>query len=236
MSRTSYAIPFAPTTFDSESVVPLYKQLYEEVRSAILNGRLSAGTRLPSTRTLADELDVSRNTVSSAFDQLLAEGYLESHVGDGTYVARTLPDDLLHIDSSQPPPRQTAPKGRRLSQRGNLLMHTPVGVLHTQIHPYAFCSGLPALDAFPFDIWARLEARFWQKPQRELLTYGNAAGYKPLREAVAGYLGTARAVRCTPDQVIIVAGSQQALDLTGRVLLDPGDSVWIEDPGYLGAR
>jgi GntR family transcriptional regulator/MocR family aminotransferase len=233
MARHIAAVP--EILLDMSSVVPLHRQLYEGLRGMILAGRLSAGTRLPATRMLARELQISRNTVLNAFEQLLAEGYVEGQMGSGTYVSHVLPDDLLRVPSS-PAAQPPMPANRRLSRRGSLLAVTPVSVARDQGLPRAFRPGLPAFDTFPFDVWTRLVARHWRQPPSELLSYGDPAGYLPLREAIAAYLRAARGVQCTPDQVIVVAGSQQGLDLAARVLLDPGDYVWIEDPGYVGAR
>ncbi len=239
MAKLSNAVPLAPVSLDAASNVPLYRQVYDDLRRAILKGQLKTGTRLPSTRELAAELGVSRNTVMNAFEQLLAEGYLEGRTGSGTFVSKALPEDLL---SARAESRRAAgaarAKGARLglSRRGELLSRTAVNVSRTPGPARAFRPGSPALDAFPFEIWSRLNARHWRRPRRELLNYGEAAGYMPLREAIAAHLGAARAVRCEPEQVIVVAGAQQALDLAARVLLDPGDAVWIEEPGYLGAR
>jgi GntR family transcriptional regulator/MocR family aminotransferase len=233
MARHVAAVP--EILLDTSSAVPLHRQLYEGLRGAILAGRLSAGTRLPATRMLAHELGISRNTVLNAFEQLLAEGYVEGQTGSGTYVSHVLPDDLLHVLPT-PPAQPLAPSNRRLSQRGSLLAATSVTAVDDQGPPRAFRTGLPAFDTFPFDIWTRLVARHWKQPPPELLSYGDPAGYHRLREVIAAYLGAARGVQCTTDRVIIVAGSQQGLDLAARVLLDPGDRVWIEDPGYVGAR
>ena len=206
------------------SPLPLYQQLYNWLREAILNGKLAAGTRLPSTRSLASELAVSRNTVLIAFEQLLAEGYLESKVGAGTYVTHLLPDEMLQVDRGEAPVRHIARSGGVLTQS------------HSATSPLAFRPNLPGLDVFPIELWSKLTARCWRQQPRELLGYGPAAGYQPLREAIAEYLQVSRAVKCAADQVIIVNGSQQALDLAARVLLSRGDEVWFEDPGYLGAR
>src|SRR4051794_27308303 len=233
MARHVAAVP--EILLDTSSAVPLHRQLYEGLRGTILAGRLSAGTRLPATRTLARELQISRNTVLNAFEQLLAEGYVEGLTGSGTYVSHVLPDDLLRVPSASVA-QPTAPANRRLSHRGALLAATPVSVARDQGLPRAFRPGLPAFDTFPFDVWTRLVARRWKQPPPELLSYGDPAGYWPLRVAIAAYLHAARGVQCTADQVIVVAGSQQGLDLAARVLLDPGDHVWIEDPGYVGAR
>jgi GntR family transcriptional regulator/MocR family aminotransferase len=219
---------------DAASNVPLYYQLYEGLRSAILGGPLAANTRLPASRALAKELSVSRTTVMEAYSQLFAEGYIEGKIGSGTYVSHTLPDTVLHISmaTNAAPARQA----RSPSRRGKLLGTIPTSLSPDRGTPRAFRLGLPAFDTFPFDIWARLMSRYWRKPPPELLAYGEPAGFWPLREAIAEYLRASRGVRCTPHQVIIVAGSQQGLDLATRVLLDPGDKVWFEDPGYLGAR
>lgn len=227
------ALPFALDTGAHEA---LYLQLYRQVRTAILAGQIAPGTRLPATRALAASLGVSRNTIISAFEQLLAEGYLQGRVGDGTYVSRALPEDTLLVKTEQPRQPETAPRQRRLSQRGTTLAATPVTVTRTDGAPAAFRPGLPALDSFPDAVWGRLLNSRWRSRTSSLLGYGQPAGYEPLREAIASYLRAARGVRCEAAQVLVVAGSQQALDLVARVLLDPGDAVLIENPGYLGAR
>jgi GntR family transcriptional regulator / MocR family aminotransferase len=233
MSRHLVGLP--DLRLDPAAPHPLHHQLYDGLRTAILSGRLAAGARLPSTRALADELDVSRNTVLDAYAQLLAEGYAEGKVGSGTYVSRALPDDLLHVHADRFALPATSER-RGPSRRGALLAATPVSTAREYGRPRAFGPGLAAFDTFPFEIWARLMLRRWRRPPPELLSYGDPAGYRPLREAIAAYLNAARGVRCTAEQVIVVAGSQQGLDLAARVLLDPGDPAWIEDPGYMGAR
>ncbi|HET9011550.1 MAG TPA: PLP-dependent aminotransferase family protein [Gemmatimonadaceae bacterium] len=224
---------------DADSVVPLYEQLYQGLRTAIVEGRLRRGSRMPGTRMLADDLGISRNTATLAYDQLSAEGYLERRQRGGTFVARVLPDRLL-LSRRAPAPlvvtrHQTS--ARTLSARGAALAGIALpSSVNTRIAPRAFRPGVPALDAFPVALWARLSARYWRRLDRPALAYGHSAGHQPLREAIAQHLAVARGVRCTSDQVIIVGGSQQALDLTMRLLLDPHDTVWLEDPGYLGAR
>jgi len=236
MSKQSVAVPFTTLSLDASSPVPLYRQLYEELRQAILSGQLRPSARLQSTRELAVELGVSRNTVMNAFEQLLAEGYLEGQVGSGTYVSRALPDDMLQAGAVSVRAAHARRKGRALSSRGRVIAGTMVNASPALSSTRAFRPGTPALDAFPFDAWMKLTARHWRYPRRDLLGYGDSAGYGPLREAISEYLGAARAVRCDPGQVIITSGAQQALDLAARLLLDAGDSVWIEDPGFLGAR
>lgn len=239
-------MPKQSSSFDLTAIIhlerssekSLYQQLYDALRSAVLTGRLLPGVRLPSTRDLAKSLGVSRNTVVSAFEQLVAEGYLESRVGDGAYVRPSLPDDLLHAPHRNAHHQRavysnTAP---RLSKRHQAITAAPMGGTANQHLPRAFRTGIPALDVFPTTVWSSLVARHWRSARPELLTYGDAAGYQLLRAAIAHYLGAARGVRCTTEQVLITAGSQHALDLAAQMLIDPGDPVWIEDPGYRGAR
>ncbi len=234
--KQSNAMPFVPVVLERWSEVPMQRQLYDYLREAILSGRLAGGLRLPSTRALSGELGVSRNTVVSAFDQLLAEGYMEGKVGAGTYVARVLPEQVLNV-AVPPDGKGGVPhSGREISRRGRQVSGMPGGQVSFREMPRAFQPGLPALDEFPFRIWAGLLARHWRNPSPDLLRPGDPAGYRPLREAVAAYLGAARGVRCAPGQIVITAGSQQALDLAARVLLDPGDTAWVEDPGYQGVK
>jgi GntR family transcriptional regulator/MocR family aminotransferase len=235
MPNRATLITLPNIVLDQALPIPLYRQLYNALREAMLTGQLKAGTRLPATRALAGDFGVSRNTVMNAYTQLLAEGYVEGEVGSGTYVARTLPDELLQARTSAIQAHAPIQNGRTLSQRGMRLASLRVPTPRFPSELKAFRPGMPALDAFPYELWARLLMRRWRRPQRSLLGYGDAAGYKPLREVIASYLGEARAVRCVAEQVIVVAGSQQALDLTARVLLDEGDGAWIEDPGYPGA-
>jgi len=221
---------------DSGLATPLQRQLYHGVRQAILETRLLPGIRLPSSRSLAAELGVSRNTVVLAFDQLIAEGYLEGRERSGTRVAAALPSRGPRLQAKPAPnPKGTAPR-RLLSARGNAIaagsiLSSPGGRF---VEPRPFRPGVPALDAFPCRLWTRITLRHWRATPN--LAYGDPAGYPPLRRAIAEYVTAARGARCVPEQVIVTSGSQQGLDLAARVLLDPGDQVWMEDPGYLGAR
>lgn len=228
-------VPFISLQLDRRSAVPLHRQLYDELRSAVLAGRLSPGARLPSTRSLSADLGISRNTAAGAFDQLLAEGYLEGKVGSGTYVAGSLPEDLLRVRELPRANARPAVPPAELSRRGAVLAATPVSSPCLG-SARAFRPGVPALDEFPCELWARMAARILRHPPAGLLNYADAAGYPPLRHAIAEYLRAARGVRCSAGQVIVTAGSQQALDLAARLLLDPGDVAWVENPGYLGAR
>lgn len=215
------------------SEVPLHLQVYEGLREAILEGTLKPALKLPSTRAMATHLGVSRNTVLLAFEQLLLEGYLESRVGDGTYVTHTLPDTSLQKVEVKPISEGVQP---RLSGRARKLLEVQVTQYLSQPEYRAFRSGMPALKDFPFEEWRKLHARHWKNPPVQLLSYGDPRGHFPLRQAISEYLNASRGVRCTPDQVLITSGSQQGLELAARLLLDEGDSLWMEDPGYLGAR
>ncbi len=225
---------------DASLATPLYQQLYEGLRNTILTGQLQAGWRLPSTRALTTDLGISRATVQLAFEQLIAEGYLEGRSGSGTYVSAALPTEGFLSTAVQTNRTQLLTQDRAISQRASVIMTSPyIGPplrIPGKSWPRAFRVGQPAYDAFPHKTWESLLVRSWRQMPQDLLTYHRVAGYLPLREAIAEYLATARGVRCTARQVIIVCGSQQGIDLTARVLLDPGERVWIEDPGYTGAR
>ncbi len=219
---------------DGRLAVPLHRQLYERVRKAILDRQLRGGMRLPSTRILADELGISRNTVLTAFDQLIAEGYLEGKVGSGTFVARAIPDELLSL-RNRASARVSPSRQPRLSRRAAPLS----SLTATAGRQRAFEPGIPAVDLFPARVWARLLAKQWSRSGPALydsLAYGDPAGLMRLRESVARYVGAARGVTCEAAQVIITSGLQHGLEIAARVLLDPGDSVWFEDPGYPAAR
>ncbi len=225
---------------DRHGPIPLHRQLYEALRRAILTHRLLPGVRLPSTRMLASELGLSRYTVVDAFQQLCAEGYLEGKVGAGTCVARTVPDRLLHpsLPATSAPVsiRERRPRSHRSESQmafGQPLLSTRQG---QQPCSQPFQVGVPALDAFPGDLWARLVARHARAMPTSMRGYQHPAGYEPLRRAIASYLATARGVNCAVEQVFVVNGSQQGIALTAQVLLNPGDGVWMEDPGYLGAK
>ncbi|HRW10584.1 MAG TPA: PLP-dependent aminotransferase family protein [Caldilineaceae bacterium] len=237
MAKQATTFDLALLSIDPRATPSRYAQLYSALRDAILRGQISPGTRLPSTRDLARSLRLSRNTVTAAYEQLVAEGYLESRVGAGTYVSSALPDELLYVHTQRLPPHAHGTTATiQLSKRHRAIVTTPMGGSADEHAPRAFRTGIPALDAFPYGIWSRLVARHWRNPTPELLTYGDAVGYWPLRQAIANYLGAARGVHCAVEQVLITAGSQHALDLIAHVLLNPGDPVWIEDPGYRGAR
>jgi len=236
MVKRSTAAPFASIPLEESSTTPLYYQVYQRLRAAILLGQLAPGTRLPSTRQMAADLGVSRNTLMSAFDQLVAEGYVEGRVGSGTFVSPTLPEELLEARLKPKPVVRMPSEKRSLSDRGQALAGTRVTVATRVGRSRPFVPGVPALDQFPMALWSRLLARRWREGSRELLNYGPAAGYKPLREAIAAYLGPSRGVHCQPEQIVIVTGTQQVLDLAARILIDAGDPVLVEEYCYTALR
>ena len=210
---------------------PLHRQLYVAVKSAILDGRLRPGTRLPSTRVIAVDLRISRTTVLNAFDQLSAEGYLDGKVGSGTRVASYVPGDLAK--QAQRTRLRSSHSKAKVSQRAHLHPNGDLSFLRTSARPLR--PGQPEANLFPLELWSRLAAKHWRRATRDP-EHIDSLGYRPLRQAICDYVGRLRAVRCDPDQVLIVCGAQQALYLCAHTLLDPGESAWMEDPGYPRAR
>jgi GntR family transcriptional regulator/MocR family aminotransferase len=245
---------------DEGSSLSLQQQLYTRLRDDILARRLRPGERLPPSRTLAAQLAVSRTTVVLVYDQLVAEGYAEARQGAGTFVSRQIPDEalvaarrphlLLQPDGSsdegrgEPSDNVVArPERPALSTWGSRMaeVHTlvwgsdgRVAERHATV-PYDFRPGRPDWDTFPRQVWGRLTARQVRDGSVQLASYGDPAGYRPLREAIAAHLGQTRGVRCTAEQVVVVNGSQQGADLLIRLFLDPGGHAALEDPGYAGA-
>jgi len=221
---------------DRDGDRPLYDQLYAALRDAILDQRLRRGAKMPSTRDLCGQLAISRNTALEAYARLASEGYVEARVGAGTYVTEALPDGLLQARSVAAPARVPAPH-RVVSARGRLIVESEPVPSRPWSRLLPFYPGIPSFDLLPLTLWRRLVDRhLTPAAASHLFHYGRSEGLPELREAIAAYLVAGRGVRCTPEQVIVVAGSQQAVDLTARVLLDPGDAVWMEDPGWRGAR
>jgi GntR family transcriptional regulator / MocR family aminotransferase len=217
-----------------EPGVPAYRWLYESLRKAILAGHLRSGTRLPSSRRLAAGYRLSRGTIVSAFEQLKAEGYLEGNAGSGTCVATVLPDDLLQVTAGAAEQVTGSSKSAR-SRLSNYARRVQLFPNFENRSSRAFRANLPALNLFPTTLWAQLTARLFRRAPASLLMVCEPLGYRPLREALADYLQLSRGVRCTPQQIAILSGTQEALDLTSRLTLNPGDGVCMENPGYPGA-
>jgi GntR family transcriptional regulator/MocR family aminotransferase len=221
---------------DRASRIPLHHQIYDGLRRAILDGMLRAGQRVPSTRELAAELGVSRFPVLTAYDQLLHEGYLEGKVGSGTYVRAARPDDAFRARSvSRPKVAAVAPSPPVPAESPADLRPSPWPASgENPVRPFRIT--VPALDRFPHALWARMVARHAHRLAPIHMAYGHPAGVPALRAAIAEHLRTTRAVRCEPEDVLVVTGSQAALRLCAAVLVRHGDRVAIEEPGYPGAH
>jgi GntR family transcriptional regulator/MocR family aminotransferase len=217
---------------DARSRDGLRQQVYLAVRRAILDGVLAPGTRLPSSRMLADDLRLSRTTTILAYEQLLAEGYVAARHGSGTFVAHELPDDLPRFAT----PTTGRTRHPQLSRRGLALAATPAPARRMAGPPRPFRLGVPALDLFPLRLWSQLVNRRLRSTRITQLDYTDSAGFGELRQAIAHHVQTARGTRCNADQVFVVAGAQRGLQMICTALLDPGDRVWLEEPGYPGAR
>lgn len=213
---------------DRESDEPLNRQIYSLLREYILQGRLPAHSLLPSSRCLAKTLKVGRNTVLAAYDQLLAEGFIASRSGSGTWVAPLL--------------LPSRPGGRASSRTGIAHLSSLARAIDAEAEPRRsrgllnLFPGVPDSSSFPFSIWRSLVARNAGNQDEELRGYVSFAGHEGLRQTIAGNISLARGIECNAGQVIIVTGAQAALDLVSRVLMDNGDCVWMEEPGYLGAK
>jgi GntR family transcriptional regulator / MocR family aminotransferase len=233
MAKVSEAI--APViAVDRKAAKPLHKQIYDGFLSVIVDGNMRPGQRVPSSRTLSIELGISRIPVLNAYAQLLAEGYFESRKGAGTFVSESLPESLTICEDKTPQPTQASSGPRPVARRALLLSRYDrapwVGGFG------AFSVHQPAFDHFPFPVWSSLITRHSKSPRFSQIHNTDPRGSETCREAICTYLRTARAVHCDPSQVMVVAGSQQALEISARVLLGNGSPVWIEEPGYRLAR
>jgi GntR family transcriptional regulator/MocR family aminotransferase len=213
----------------------MWRWLYVELRSAIVDGRLKPGARLPSTRSLAVQYGVSRGTVVTAFKQLRDEGYTSSTVGAGTFVnAEAI--GVQGLESRRSKIRGPSLSRATSAKRARTHLDPSTMLLPTSHHVgKAFRSWEPAIDLFPVSLWSKMAGQVYRKAPRALYGQGDAKGFQPLRRAIAEYVGRSRGVRCSADQIVVTTGAQQALDILSRLLLDPGDEVWMEDPGYPGA-
>ncbi|WP_095108641.1 PLP-dependent aminotransferase family protein [Pseudomonas sp. Irchel 3E20] len=245
-------LSFNPAGIELDRRQGLSLQLYQALRQRVLDGRLSSGTRLPASRDLALALTISRNSVVRAYDQLYAEGFIESRVGDGTYVAqlpqRLSPANVLSTKLSTGFSTGLSPG---LSTNAvDLPGFSSSKVIHSSAlerldrhylpapasgAPKAFRVGVPAFDLFPFEVWAKLNAAFWRNPDLEQLCYGDPAGDMRLREMIAAYLRNSRGLQCRAEQIVITSGAQQGISLCAQLLVEPGAGVAVENPGYRAA-
>lgn len=219
--------PIESVTLDPDSSVNLHLQIYSQLRGLIERRALASGGALPSTRELSRDLGVGRNSVITAYDQLALEGYLRMRKG-----ATPLVVDLPALGSNT---KATQPDGgRALSARGRLMQAQRYHGGQPGVN--AFHPGMPDPDSFPFNTWSKLLGHRAKLARQDLFGTYHLQGYPPLRDAIARYLAVSRGVNCSPEQIVVTNGAQSAFDLLARILLDPGDTVWMEEPGYLGAR
>ncbi len=229
-TRLRTALP--TLALDRHSRIPIYRQLYEGYRQAILTRQLRKDAQLPSTRELAIDLRISRNSVMNAFDQLRAEGYIRGEKGSGTFVeGGLLSDEELHRKKNSG--RRILPRDV-LSREATRIASAPQ--MPAASPPIPFRRGLPAVDQFPLALWSRIVARCCRNTKSKDLNYTEPQGSIAFRCTIAEYLRNFRAVKCDPDQIFVVSGSQQGLQLIAHMLLNEGDPVCMEDPGYPGAR
>jgi GntR family transcriptional regulator/MocR family aminotransferase len=252
MSNTPLPSSFNPAGIELDRRQGLSRQLYQALRVRVLDGRLASGTRLPASRDLAAALSISRNSVVRAYDQLYAEGFIEGRIGDGTYVAQ-LPQAALSVKKLSTKVSTGFSTGLPTALSTDWL-DLPVDSSSKVIHsgalgrveknhlavppsgpPRAFRVGVPAFDLFPFEVWAKLNAAFWRKPDLQQLCYGDPAGDSRLRGLIAAYLRSSRGMQCTAEQIVITSGAQQGISLCAQLLVGPGDGVGIENPGYRAA-
>ena len=252
MTNEPLSLSFNPAGIELDRRQGLSRQLYQALRMRVLDGRLASGTRLPASRDLAAALAISRNSVVRAYDQLYAEGFIEGRVGDGTYVAQ-LPQNALSpkklstkVSTGFSTGLPTALSTKRLDlpvDPSSKVIHSAALGRVEKHHlptppsgpPRAFRVGVPAFDLFPFEVWAKLNAAFWRKPDLQQLCYGDPAGDARLRGMIAAYLRSSRGMQCTAEQIVITSGAQQGISLCAQLLVEPGDGVAIENPGYRAA-
>ena len=209
-------------------------QLYMALRELLLSGAFNIGDRMPATRTLALEIGVSRTTVIDAIDRLVSEGLLESRVGAGTFVSKTLAAQIRLSGSGKGVEGNVAtPRLSRMTVRTSHAFTTRSRLPHKST---PFITALPALDAFPMAQWARLSARHWRKARDQIAGYGEPFGFGRLRSSIAQQLNAARGIKCDPEQIFIVNGAQHAFATIGLMLVNPGEAIWFENPGAVGAR
>ncbi|WP_261970873.1 MocR-like pyridoxine biosynthesis transcription factor PdxR [Prosthecodimorpha staleyi] len=216
---------------DRTSELALPVQIGDALRELVLSGALAAGDRLPATRTLARELGVARATLVECFERLAAEGILETRIGDGTYVSAA-------VGAERPRPVAVAAPGAARPARLARSMALAASEFTPRLthQPRPFTTAMPSFEDFPMAQWARLSAKHWRKARHQVLGYPDPHGHAPLRKAIAAHLRFDRGIECDWRSILIVAGAQDAFQLIAAALIDPGDPVWFENPGAIGAR
>jgi GntR family transcriptional regulator / MocR family aminotransferase len=232
MGKITPQILLTSISITKKAEKPLQNQLYDQLKSAIYEGMLRRGDRLPSSREMSAELKISRNTVLQVFEQMKMEGYFESRTGAGTYISSNTNNfSFTKIRSTRPVQKQERhianPDGLNNSFKGHF-------TALEAIRP--FQQSIPLIPEFPFATWARISTSILKKPSSLHLGYDDAQGYLPLRKALADHLRISRSINCEPENILIVNGSRQALHLAAEILLKQGDQCLMEDPGYPGAK
>ncbi|MEM7172404.1 MAG: PLP-dependent aminotransferase family protein [Pseudomonadota bacterium] len=232
MAKSPGGALLAGCQIERNSGVPLYRQLEASLRRLILDGALAPGQKLPSTRELAEDLSLSRITVKSVYEQLVAEGYAEARVGAGTFVAEAL--DVEAKPLFKRTRKKLRPPSVELSDRARAIMASQASARYGQTDP--FRPGVPALDIFPIKSWNKYLWEAMVSDQRHHLSYGALGGDRDLRVSIAKHLGDARGMQVDPDQIVVTSGAQQAFVLIAFVLLGRGERVWYENPGHIAGR
>lgn len=234
-TKMTQRFEFDAIRLDRQSSETQYRQLENQIRTAILSGLLNGGSRIPSSRSLSKSLGVSRNSVTAAYEQLISEGYLETQVGSGTCVSTSLPESF-EFRQLKPPRRHHRNLKAKLSMQGKQLERYATWLPAMPKIAKPFRPHLPAIDEFPIQVWNQITHEVVRRTASRQLEHCDPQGYAPLRESIAEYMRIARGVHCGADQVIVTSGAQQALALTIQLLLDPHDTVWVEDPGNTPAQ
>lgn len=212
------------------------EQFYLVIKELILNGQLKAGRKLPSSRTFSEMMSISRNSVLSGLDRLTDEGYLVAKKGSGTYVASVIPDEMIHSQPGIPcPPTGTAAVRPDINPQMQVMKQLWDETLPNSGQNLTFNIGIGCTDLFPHALWGRLSGRIWRQYRQLDGRLNEPMGYKPLRRAISDYVRTTRGLHCSEEQILIVSGTQQAMNLAAQVLLQKGDEIWLDEPGYDGA-
>lgn len=212
------------------------EQVYHALRHAIVEGRLPPGTKIPSTRGLSEMMSISRNSVIAGYDRLLDEGYIQTRKGAGTFVTQNIPDQSIGNHYIKPMPENELPSDERLNTDIASVRELWRADFAGREMNRLFAVGVGCTDLFPHSLWGKLLGRVWRQSRHQLGSHTSPCGFYPLRKAICHYINTTRGVHCNEDQIMIVNGIQQALNITARALLARGNEVWLDDPGYKGAR
>lgn len=231
MPRSFNYPTWSSLSLDRSGSDPLHVQVFEQIRRAIVQGRISKNSRLPPTRQLATELGVSRNTVVLVYERLLAEGYVSGRVGAGTYIAAVLPEERSAPAGTPLNEAVAAPAPRHISRRAQAM--SELALPPERNATFDLSPTVPALDQLPFEQFAKVSSQYWRSAPAADLGYGSPLGLPDLRQQIADYVGEAHGISCLPDQVLVVDGTTQGFVLAGQVLTDHGDRIIVEDPGYI---